>query len=69
MPYSKNPRRSGAKRNPLGTRPGGTTKPEHRPVQAQGAGDKGPAPPPETYDGPENPARPPARGVIVAQGV
>ncbi len=35
MPYSKRPRRRGAKRNPPGTRPGGTSKPEGRPVKPQ----------------------------------
>ena len=33
MPYSKKPRRRGAKRNAPGTRPGGTTKPEARPIR------------------------------------
>ena len=33
MPYFKKPPRSRAKRNPFGTRPGGTTKPEGRPVR------------------------------------
>ena len=33
MPYSKRPPRSVPKRNPVGSRPGGTSKPEGRPVR------------------------------------
>lgn len=65
MPYSKKPPRSGAKRNPPGTRPGGTTKPEGRPVKPKvPGGHNGPTPPPEVNDRPENPPRSPAKSVI-----
>ena len=40
MPYSKKSRRSGARRNPPGTRPGGTAKPESRPVRPKVPGTK-----------------------------
>ncbi len=33
MPYSKRPPRSVPKRNPFGLRPGGTSKPEARPIR------------------------------------
>ncbi len=40
MPYSKRPPRSGAKRNPFGSRPGGTAKPEGRPIRPKVPGTK-----------------------------